>query len=127
MNEKEEGLLEGVGDRSRLVHENVELLFDRVRVVERPVAGVRNADRHAPKRARHGRIDEKTVGKQSVNVEDVLPADGDVREVLDDVLNRLLVVEDHHGFPSVPAGGLLPEADQALRLQDVVGVPLHAR
>ena len=47
--------------------------------------------------------------------------------MIDDILNRLLVVEDHQRFLAVLAGRLFAEPDEPFGLKDIVGVPFHAR
>jgi len=62
-----------------------------------------------------------------MDVEQIRPADCDGSEIFHHVLNRFLVVKDHHRFLAILSGGLLPESDQTLGFEKVVRVSFHAR
>ena len=57
-----------------------------------------NADGHAAQPPGHSGIDQKAVCEQSVDVEQVRPADRDDSKMLHDVLNRFLVVKNIEFF-----------------------------
>ena len=74
---------------------------------------------HAPS---YGGTDEvavrqrRLVRRLQVGAQQVPPTDGDLGEVVDDVLNRLLVVEDHDGrIPDFPVTPLTPTGVMAIR------------
>jgi hypothetical protein len=79
-----------------------------------------NTHWHTPQPTSHGGIGQKAVCEQSVDAEQVRSADIDGSKIFHDVLNRFLMVEDHHRFLPLLSGGLLPESDQTLGFEKVV-------
>ena len=61
MDQQEKGLLERIGDCSRLFDDNPEFLFDREFVIERRIARMAYASGQASQSACHGRVDQQTV------------------------------------------------------------------
>jgi hypothetical protein len=67
-----------------------------------------NIDGHTPRPPSHSGIDQKAVCDKSVDVEQLRSAYGDGRKMLHDVLNRFLVVKDHHRFLKRNWNGIFP-------------------
>ncbi len=61
-----------------------------------------------------------------VQIEDRVAVEADFFRRADQKLDRVLVVEDHLRFESLLAFGLLAEVDQALGVEQRIGVALKA-
>ncbi len=62
-----------------------------------------------------------------MNREEIGAPQTNLFEVVDNMLNGLLVVEDHQGLPAILDCNVFTITNQTFCLQDIVGVALHAR
>lgn len=51
----------------------------------------------------HGGVDQQGVREQGVDIADVAPVDPDLVDVVDEVLDRVLVIQDHDRFLAILA------------------------
>jgi len=118
----EQCLLERIRDRGGLreepIEQELELLRDGERLIHR--SGNRNLDPAKPSSGR--RIREQIVGQQRMQVADRVAIEPHVVDVLDEHLDRRLVVEDHLRLALVLARSAAAELDQILGVEPCIGV-----
>jgi hypothetical protein len=88
--------------------------------------GFFDANAHVPQPAGCGRIWQKILRKNAVKIEDRVTVQANFFCVVHKERNRVLVVDDHLRFEAVPTCGFLPRFDEALCIQQGVGVSLEA-
>ena len=85
-----------------------------------------DADADMPQPARCGRIGEKVLRENSVNIEDRVTVEANLLCLVHKECDRVLVVDDHLRFEAVAALRFFAEFDQPLRIEQGVRVSLKA-
>jgi len=126
LDHRKERLLERVDDLGDLREELIEVLLELLRNGERLVdrSGDRDLDLAKPSTCQG--IREQVVGKQGVQVADRVAIEPDLLDVVDEHLDRSLVVEDHLGFALLLAGCVPAELDEVPGIEPCIGVALEA-
>ena len=119
-----EGLLERILDRLGLGQQLVEAFVEHRRNIERMVDRAADADRDLANAARSCRIGQQVLRQQGMQVENGIPVEGDVLGGLHQELDGCLVIEDHLRVGGGLALGRLTGLDEALRVEQGIGVAL---
>src|SRR3954470_23740789 len=91
----EEGLLEWVSDRGGGCQDLAEAFFDELRHLKGMKGGSLDADSDVTESASRGRVGEKVVREQRMEIEDRVAVESDLVGLAHKKLDRVLVVEDH--------------------------------
>ena len=113
-------------DRLRRVEDAVETLLHLCRHLGRAIGGAADADRHRSQTPGGRGVRQQVVRQHPVQVEDRTAIECNVVDALDEELDGMFVVEDHLRLEDVPAGLGLSEFDQALGVEQGVGIAFQA-
>ncbi len=126
MHHREKRLFERVVDGTRRGPQLREALLDQLGCLWRVVHRAADAYADVAQPSRRSRVGEEVVRQDAVQVEHRVPVEADLVGILGEELDGVLVIEDHLRLGLVTPLRLLAERDQALRVEQGVGVAFEA-